>query len=405
MSPGPPLSLNRRSVFSVSAKPLRTTTAGATGRLIGLALLVALAACRDESPARQPPPVLPSVSVAPVERADINPRSEFVGQTVAIDTVELRARIEAFLVRRAFTEGDDVAAGAVLFSLEREPFEAAMQAAAARVAEQRAAVVRTRRDLERARTLQGQGNLSQQSFDRAIADHQQAEALLQGSEADLRQAQINLGYTTVTAPFAGRIGRSTFSVGQWVGPDSGALATLVSLDPIYVVFNVSEQQYLEHLLWVGEARQQGTAKPSYVPRLRLANRLEHRHPGRLTFVDNAVDPGTGTIAVRAEFPNPDKLLVPGLFVTVLLDQAEAKPALLIPQAAVQQDQGGLFVLVVGEGDTVESRRIATGNRVGVRWEVTSGLAEGERVIWEGIQKVRPGIVVTPALQLPAAPAG
>ena len=364
-----------------------------------------LVACRDDPPSAHPASPPPSVSVAPAERVDINPRSEFVGQTVAIDTVELRARIEAFLVRRAFVEGEDVAAGALLFSLEREPFEAAVQAAAARVAEQRAAVVRTRRDLQRARTLQGQGNLSQQSLDRAEADHQQAEALLQGSEADLRQAQINLGYTTITAPFAGRIGRSTFSVGQWVGPDSGALATLVSLDPIYVVFNVSEQQFLESLPRVREARRQATAELVYVPRLRLANRMEHEYAGRLTFVDNAVDPTTGTIAVRAEFPNPEKLLVPGLFVTVLLDEAQPKPALLIPQAAVQQDHGGLFVLVVGEGDKVEARRIGTGARVGVGWEVTSGLAEGERVIWQGIQKVRPGMVVAPTLQLPAAPAG
>lgn len=391
-----------RFLNSSPARVLRTTAAG---WLVGLGVLAALAACRDELQARQAPPVPPSVSVAPAERVDINPRSEFVGQTVAIDTVDLRARIEAFLVRRAFTEGEDVAAGTLLFSLEREPFEAAVQAAAARVAEQRAAVVRTRRDLARARTLQGQGNLSQQSLDRAEAEHQQAEALLQGSEADLRQAQINLGYTTITAPFAGRIGRSAFSVGQWVGPDSGALATLVSLDPIYVVFNVSEQQFLDSLPRVGEARRQETAQPAYVPRLRLANRMEHGHPGRLTFVDNAVDPTTGTIAVRAEFPNPDKQLVPGLFVTVLLDEAQPKPALLIPQAAVQQDQGGLFVLVVGEGDKVESRRIEAGARVGVRWEVTSGLAEGERVIWEGVQKVRPGIVVAPTLQLPAAPAG
>lgn len=391
-----------RFLISSPARVLRTTAAG---WLVGLGLLAALAACRDESQTRQPPPVPPSVSVAPAERVDINPRSEFVGQTVAIDTVDLRARIEAFLVRRAFTEGEDVAAGTLLFGLEREPFEAAVQAAAARVAEQRAAVVRTRRDLQRARTLQGQGNLSQQSLDRAEAEHQQAGALLQGSEADLRQAQINLGYTTIIAPFAGRIGRSAFSVGQWVGPDSGALATLVSLDPIYVVFNVSEQQFLDSLPRVGEAWRQETAQPAYVPRLRLANRMEHGHPGRLTFVDNAVDPTTGTIAVRAEFPNPDKRLVPGLFVTVLLDQAQPKPALLIPQAAVQQDQGGLFVLVVGEGDKVESRRIEVGARVGVRWEVSSGLAEGERVIWEGVQKVRPGIVVAPTLQLPAAPAG
>jgi membrane fusion protein, multidrug efflux system len=379
------------------------------GRIVLLFLLVALAAaCREDSRADQqqrhgsPPP---AVIVAPVARVDINPRIEFVGQTVAVDTVDLRARVAATLVRRAFVEGDDVAAGALLFALERDPFEAAVDSAAARVAEQRAAVVRTRRDLERARTLNSQGNLSQQALDRATADQQQAEALLRASEAELRQAQIDLGYTQVTAPFDGRIGRSVYSAGQWVGPDSGVLATLVKLDPIYVVFNVSERRYLDYRLRVEQAVRDNTPRPAYVPRLRLANGVDYQHTGRLTFVDNTVDPSTGTIAVRAEFPNPEKLLVPGLFVSVLLEQAEATPALLVPQAAVQEDQGGKFVLVVGEGDVVQARRIDTGARIGVRWQVTSGLAEGERVIWEGIQKARPGGIVAPTVRLPPAPTG
>lgn len=371
-----------------------------------VALLAAVSGCREQSHAQQqsaPPP--PAVVVAPVERVDINPRIEYVGQTVAVDTVDLRARVQATLVRRTFVEGDDVAAGALLFGLEREPFEAAVDSAAAKVAEQRAAVVRTRRDLERARTLSSQGNVSLQTLDRAIADQQQAEALLRGSEAELRQAQINLGYTQIVAPFDGRIGRSVYSVGQWVGPDSGVLATLVKLDPIYVVFNVSEQRYLDYQLRVEQAIRAGTAKPEYVPRLRLSNGVDYGHAGRLTFVDNEVDPGTGTIAVRAEFPNPQKLLVPGLFGTIVLEQAETKPALLVPQAAVQEDQAGKFVLVVGDGDKVEVRRVETGARVGIRWEVSSGLVEGERVIWEGIQKVRPGAQVAPTVKLPAAPAG
>lgn len=370
-----------------------------------MAILAALGGCRDESHAQQSAPPPPAVVVAPVERVDINPRIEYVGQTVAVDTVDLRARVQATLVRRTFVEGDDVAGGALLFGLEREPFEAAVDAAAAKVAEERAAVVRTRRDLERARTLFSQGNVSLQTLDRATADQQQAEALLRGSEAELRQAQINLGYTQIVAPFDGRIGRSVYSVGQWVGPDSGVLATLVKLDPIYVVFNVSEQRYLDYQLRVEQAIRAGTTKPEYVPRLRLSNGVDYQHAGRLTFVDNEVDPGTGTIAVRAEFPNPQKLLVPGLFGTVVLEQAETKPALLVPQAAVQEDQAGKFVLVVGDGDKVEVRRVETGARVGIRWEVSSGVVEGERVIWEGIQKVRPGAQVAPTVRLPAAPAG
>ena len=371
-----------------------------------LALLALLASgCGDDQSRAQGEPPPPAVVVAAVQRADINPRQEYVGQTVAVDTVDLRARIEAFLVRRAFREGDDVKAGALLFALEREPFEAAVEVAAAKVAQANAAVVRTRRDLDRARTLAGQGNISQQSLDRALSDQQQAEAAQRQSEAELRQAQIDLGYTQIVAPFDGRIGRSVYSAGQWVGPDSGVLATLVKLDPIYVVFNVSERSYLDYRQRADQAARLGKPRAEFVPRLRLANGAAYPVAGRFDFVDNQVDPSTGTIAVRAEFANPDKLLVPGLFVTVVLEAAEATSALLIPQAAVQEDQAGRFVLVVGADNKVEVRRIETGARLGVLWAVTSGLAEGDRVIYEGLQKVRPGGVVTPTLKAPSPPTG
>jgi membrane fusion protein (multidrug efflux system) len=228
----------------------------------------------------------------------MNPQIEYVGQTMAVDTVDLRARVQAFLTRRTFKEGDDVKEGALLFILEREPFEAAVDAAAARVAQARAEVVRTRRDLERTRTLYARGNVSQQSLDRAISDQDQAEATLRASEAQLRQAQIDLGYTQITAPFDGRIGRSVYSVGQWVGPDSGVLATLVKLDPIYVVFNASERSYLDYQRRVEEAVRSGRPRPEFVPRLRLSTGAEYPQPGQFDFVDNRVDPSTGTIAVK-----------------------------------------------------------------------------------------------------------
>jgi membrane fusion protein (multidrug efflux system) len=190
-----------------------------------------------------------------------------------------------------------------------------------------------------------------------------------------------------------------------VGPDSGVLATLVKLDPIYVVFNASERSYLDYQRRVEEAVRSGRPRPEFVPRLRLSNGAEYPQPGQFDFVDNRVDPSTGTIAVRAVFHNPKKLLVPGLFVTVVLQSTEARPALLIPQAAVQEDQGGRFVLVVGADSKAEVRRIETGARVGVLWEVTSGLAAGERVIYEGLQKVRPGGAVSPTERPPAASAG
>jgi membrane fusion protein (multidrug efflux system) len=279
--------------------------------MVLLTVALALAGCGDERTRAQPTVPAPAVVVAAVQRAAINPRTEYVGQTAAVDTVDLRARVQAFLMRRVYKEGDDVKQGALLFVLEREPFEAAVDAAAARVAQARAEVVRTRRDLERTRALYARGNVSQQSLDRAISDQDQAEATLRAGEAQLRQARIDLGYTQVTAPFDGRIGRSAYSVGQWVGPDSGVLATLVKLDPIYVVFNVSERSYLDYQERVTQAAREGGPRPEFVPRLRLSSGFEYPHTGRFDFVDNRVDPSTGTIAVRAVFRNPDKLLVPG----------------------------------------------------------------------------------------------
>lgn len=379
--------------------------AAAAGRTAALIATLVIAGCGKE-PAKSPPAgPPPSVTVTPVARASINPRIEHVGQTRAVDTVDLRARVQGTLVKRAFKEGDDVREGALLFALERDPFEAAVDAAKAQVAQARADVPRAQRDLERARTLNTQGNLSQQALDRALSDQQQAEATVRMHEAALRQAQIDLGYTLITAPFDGRIGRSTYSPGQWVGPDSGVLATLVKIDPIYVVFNVSERDYVTYRQGIAEQGPGGHPKLAYIPWLRLSNGSEYAHPGRLNFVDNQVDSATGTIAVRAEFPNPEKLLVPGLFVTVLLEKADSKPALLIPQSSVQEDQAGRFVLVVTPENKVEARRVEMGARIGAQWEVVSGLNEGEPVIYEGIQKARPGAVVAPVVRAPVSPTG
>lgn len=378
--------------------------AGPRARLAGLAVaaLVLVAGCdgRSQTPPQQPPP--PGVTVAPVTRAEINPVFEVVGQTEAVDEVDLRARVQGFLVERAFNEGDDVREGDLLFAIEKAPYEAALAVADASVDQALAAVARTKKDLERARILFSRGNVSEKSLDDAVAAERDAKAQLAAAEARQREARLNLGYTDIHAPTDGRIGRAAYSVGNLVGPDSDVLASLVKLDPIYAVFNVSERLYLSY-------KQEAAATPAAangpeaapVPRLRLANNVDYPHAGKIAFVDNRVDPMTGTIAVRAIFPNPEKLLVPGIFVTVRLSEREPEPALLIPQAAVQEDQAGRFVLVAKPDNTAEVRRIETGERAGISWQVTSGLSEGELVIYEGIQKVRPGSPISPVVR-PAA---
>lgn len=374
---------------------------GPRAALAGLvvAALALLAGCdgQSQTPPPQPPP--PGVTVAPVTRAEINPVFEVVGQTEAVDEVDLRARVQGFLVDRAFAEGDDVRQGELLFAIEKAPYEAALAVAAASVDQAQAAVARTRKDLERARILFSRGNVSEKTLDDAVAAERDARAQVAAAEARQREARLNLGYTDIYAPIDGRIGRAAYSVGNLVGPESDVLATLVKLDPIYAVFNVSERLYLSYKQGTAAepaAADGGEAAP--VPRLRLANNQDYPHAGKIAFVDNRVDPMTGTIAVRAIFPNPEKLLVPGIFVTVRLSDREPEPALLIPQAAVQEDQAGRFVLVAKPDNTAEVRRIATGERTGVSWQVTNGLAEGELVIYEGIQKVRPGSPISPVVK-------
>ncbi len=378
--------------------------AGLRARLVGLALaaLALASACdgQSQTPPAAPPP--PGVTVAAVTRSEINPVFEVVGQTEAVDEVDLRARVQGFLVRRAFEEGEDVREGDLLFAIEKAPYEAALAAADASVDQAQAAVLRTKKDLERARILFSRGNVSEKTLDDAIAAERDARAQLAAAEARQREARLNLGYTDIYAPIDGRIGRAAYSVGNLVGPDSDVLATLVKLDPIYAVFSISERLYLSYKQEAAATQTAGgepVAAP--VPRLRLANNNDYAHPGRIAFVDNRVDPMTGTIAVRAIFPNPDKLLVPGIFVTVRLTERQPEPALLIPQAAVQEDQAGRFVLVAKPDNTAEVRRIQTGERTGISWQVTSGLNEGELVIYEGIQKVRPGSPISPVVKPPA----
>ncbi len=227
------------SIMSAARPRIRVAFAGACTLLL-------LAGCdtQSQTPPKAPPP--PAVTVAPVTKSEINPVFEFIGQTEAVDTVELRARVEGFLVKRAFEEGDDIDKGALLFSIEKAPYEAALAAADADVAQAQATLARTQKDLDRSKTLFSRGNVSAKTRDDDLAAERAATAQVAAAEAQQRTAQLNLGYTDIYAPFAGRIGRSAYSVGNLVGPSSDVLARLVKLDPIYAVFNVSEQLYLDY---------------------------------------------------------------------------------------------------------------------------------------------------------------
>jgi membrane fusion protein (multidrug efflux system) len=364
---------------------------GVVRRRIAAVALLALAGCDEgaETGAEVSAPP-PAVVVAPAVMREVAGEAEFVGRSEAVAEVAVRARVQGFLIERPFTEGETVTAGDLLFVIEPAEFEAAAKAARATLNDAQAAYKVAASETRRARDLLEKGGnlaITEAEVERREGEAERAQAAIEAAEAALRQAELNLGYTRIETPITGRIGASGYDVGNLIGPDSGVLASVVSLDPVYVSFPVSEQEYLAYL----KAEEQ----PTIVPRLRLADRSMYAHEGEIEFVDNRVDPTTGTIRVRAEFPNPESLLLPGQFVNVLLTAGEPEERVVVPQAAVQQNQSGPFVLVVGEDNRVTARPIRTGARLGPDLVVEEGLEAGETVIVQGLQKVRPGGEVNP----------
>jgi membrane fusion protein (multidrug efflux system) len=364
--------------------------------LVGAALLAACEQQADSSAATAagPPPAVTVISVRPTE---VTPGVGFNGRVVAVDEVQLRARVTGFLEKRLFEEGADVDAGDLLFVIEKAPYQAVVEQRQAELASAEANRANTAVQLQRGEELAKSNNIPQAEVDERRAADLMAAAQILEAQAALEQAQINLGYTEIHAPIAGRIGRADLSVGNLVGPDTGVLATIVSQDPIYVTFPVSQRQLLEY------RRGQGDAGGAPVVRATLPDGTLYEHPGELDFLDVQVDPGTDTVTVRAELPNPERVLVDGQFVGVRVERGEPERVLAVPQAALQVDQAGPYVLVVAGDDKVEARRVTLGDAEGAQVVVESGLNEGERVIVEGIQKVRPGMSAAASEAPPATP--
>jgi len=364
-----------------------------------LAVLIALGLAGCSPNEEQAPAQPPAVGVVAVGKEKVNPFYEFVGKTRAAASVALRARVTGFLEERGFDEGGVVEEDQVLFRIEPDQYRATLAQAEAALAAAEASLNRSRIDLTRYRELAKAKNVSQQKVDEAEAEVLVQKASVETAKADVEKARLNLGYTEIKAPIAGRIDVSAVDVGNLVGPETGVLATINRMDPIQATFSIAETWYLE-LAKANRAAQGGheqTGQPAHVPLIRLPDGTLYEHEGRFDFVDNKVDEATGTVLIRAEFPNPDRLLLPGQFVTVVIEREEAVDAVMIPQAAVLTDQGGSYVLLVNDEDTVESRRIRTGQRFGPDLAVEEGLEAGERIVLYGIQKVRPGIKVVPEM--------
>jgi membrane fusion protein (multidrug efflux system) len=357
---------------------------------------ILLAGCDDraeQTPAAAPPP---AVAVVEVARQPVTPSVSFTGRVVAVDKVDLRARVTGFLEQRVFNEGQDVSKGDLLFVIEQAPFEAEVARAEAEVARAQASLAEAQATLARVQEAVRSGAVSKQELDQATAAAEMAQAEVLAAQAELKTAQLNLSYTEIQAPIAGRIGRSAYTVGNLVGPDSGVLATIVSQDPIYVTFPVSTRV-------LTDARRRAAKAGAFVVRVQLPDGTTYPHPGAINFADIQANEGTDTIAVRADLANPERLLVAGQFVTVLVETEQPQDAIVITQSALQVDQAGQYVLTVSTESRVEQRRVQTGQSLDGRVVIASGLNAGERVIVEGLQKVRPGQAVEATVVPAAAP--
>jgi membrane fusion protein (multidrug efflux system) len=346
-------------------------------------------ACCGAAMAQGVPP--PAVSVMPVVSRQVTETGDFIGRVTAIEKVDIVARVAGFIEERNFTEGQKVKTGDLLFRLEQATYKAAVDQQRANVAKAKATAVNTTLQLQRGKELVRNQNIPQSTLDQRAADDASAQADVMQAQALLDQAEINLGYTEIRSPIDGRIGLAIVTQGNLVQPSSGRLATIVSQDPIYVLFQVSQRNLLDYF----RRRPDEADKNAPVTvRIKLPNGTVYPHPGVANFLDVQVDPTTDTVAVRATVPNPEHLLIAGGVVGVSVERGAPKSALTVPQSAVLLDQAGRYVLVVDAAKKVEQRRVTTGAEQGRDIVVTDGLKEGEQVIVEGIQKVRPGQVVT-----------
>ena len=356
-----------------------------------VASFFALTGC-DQQPQQQGQMPAPAVSVIDVTKQPVGEYQEYIARTEAVNTVDLRARVEGFLTKRDFIEGENVKEGQLLFEIDPKPYEAAQKRAEADLASAKAEHTKAVKDLQRSKDLFRKGHMSQADLDTQTSNQARAEAAVQAAEAGLETANLNLGYTRIHAPFSGQVGRASYSVGNLVGPTSGTLATLTSVDPMYVSFQVDERMLVSHLQNTGGQR---TDNGRFDMRLRLPNDAEYNKPGTFNFADTQIDQTTGTLTLRAEFPNPNGIIVPGMYVTLIVESHEKEERPVIPQSSVQESQSGRFVLVVTADNQVENRHVEMGRRIGPFWVVNSGLKAGEQIIVEGLQKVRPGVKVQP----------
>ena len=356
-------------------------------RLLALscALLAALAACKQQEQATPPPP---EVGVIAAVARDVPLQRDLVGRLAPVRSADVRARVPGVLLKRLYQEGSDVKEGQVLFQIDPAPLQAALSASQAQLASAQASYTNAHVAANRARQLIGQKFVSGADLDNAEATERSAAAAVQSARAGVTSARINLDYASVRAPISGRAGKQQVTEGALVGQgDVTLLTTVDQLDPLYVNFSISSSE-LEQLQNAQNVSLSGEGESTVS--VLLADGTAYAETGRLDFSDTVVDPSTGAISLRATLPNPDKKLLPGSFVTLRTTLGERKGAFLIPQGAIQRDTVGAFAMVVGKDGKVVRKNVTAEQAIGSDWLVTAGLAAGDQVIVDGLQKVKEG---------------
>jgi membrane fusion protein (multidrug efflux system) len=357
-----------------------------------LALATAwLAGCnaRGDAPTKQAPPPA-EVTVLRAQARAVTLTEEYVGQAEAVETVEIRSRVQGLLERQAFRDGAPVRRGELLFQIDRQPFEAALEQARANLAQAEASAANSAQNLARVSRLISDNAVSQQDLDTAVARDRADRASVEAAQAALHEAALNLGYAQITAPRDGIVSKALVKPGTLVTVAQTLLTTLYSSNPIYVNFALGERRMLELTRRAG-----GKSAGEDAFRLRLVDGSDYPHEGRLNFVDAAVDPKNDTLQVRIVVDNPEGLLRPGQYVRVLVPSAPRPDAILIPQKAVQELQGLKTVFVIDAANKASARQITATQRLGTDWVLDGGLQAGEVVVVDGLQKVTPGATVKP----------
>jgi membrane fusion protein (multidrug efflux system) len=354
-----------------------------------------LAACSEQEKAPKAAPPPPEVQVFETTAQDIPLVIEFVGQTSGAKDITIRARVEGFLEGVHFQEGSSIKKGKLLYTLESQPFEEKVATRMSGVAEVKTMLAKNKGDLDRIEPLAKINAVSKSDLDAAQAAYDATLSSLEAAEANLRSAKIQLSYTKIHSPIDGIIGKTQAKVGDFVGKDPSPviLNTVSQVDTILVTFFITETQYLEYSRHVAGNTPSETSEEKNNIHMTLIDGSLYDHLGKVDFIDRDVDTTTGAILAQASFPNPEKLLRPGQFTKLMINTQVVKDAIMIPQRSVMEIQGLYSVFVVDSNNTIQTRDIEVGTTIGSAWMITKGLEAGEKVVYEGLQKVKDGVTV------------